>query len=79
MHVDHGEAERTAHQRIDHALLDRADIVARHRAADHPLVNATPAPRGIGLISSTTSPNWPWPPDCFLCRPRWVTALRMVS
>ena len=38
-----------------------------------------PEPRGIGLISSTTSPNWPWPPDCFLWRPRWVADLRMVS
>ena len=37
--------------------------------------NWKPEPRGSGLISSTTSPNWPWPPDCFLCRPRISVAL----
>ena len=35
MHVNDGEAERPAHQGIDHAFLDRADVVARYRAADH--------------------------------------------
>ena len=32
--VDDGEAERPAREAVDHALLHRADIVARHRAAD---------------------------------------------
>ncbi len=41
--------------------------------------NLKPEPRGSGLMSSTTSPNWPWPPDCFLCRPRTVTGFRIVS
>ena len=26
-------------------------------------------------MSSTTSPYWPWPPDCFLCRPRCMMTL----
>ena len=30
-------------------------------------------------MSSTTSPNWPCPPDCFLCRPRTSTPFLMVS
>ncbi len=34
VHVDDGEAERPARETVDHALLHRADIVARHRAAD---------------------------------------------
>ena len=40
---------------------------------------ADPAPRGRGLMVTTTSPNWPWPPDCFLWRPRTSVDLRMVS
>ena len=28
--------------------------------------NTKPAPRGSGSTSSTTSPNWPWPPDLLL-------------
>src|SRR4051794_6444677 len=77
--VDDGEAERPARETVDHALFDRADIVARYRPPTTFSWNSKPAPRGTGLISSTTSPNWPWPPDCFLCRPRWVIDLRIVS
>ena len=33
--IDDGEAERPAREAVDHALFHRADIVARHRAADH--------------------------------------------
>src|SRR5207302_1122850 len=36
-------------------------------------------PRASGRISLMTSPNWPWPPDCFLCRPCWRTGLRIDS
>ena len=35
LHVDDGKAERPARQSVDHALFHRADIVPRHRAADH--------------------------------------------
>ena len=41
--------------------------------------NLKPEPRGSGLMSSTTSPNWPWPPDCFLWRPRSWTDFLIVS
>ncbi len=41
--------------------------------------NWKPEPRGSGLMSSTTSPNCPWPPDCFLCRPRISMPFLMVS
>ena len=34
LHIDDGKAERPAQQSVDHALFDRADIIARHRAAD---------------------------------------------
>ena len=34
LHIDDGKAERPAQQAVDHALFHRADIVARHRAAD---------------------------------------------
>jgi hypothetical protein len=36
--IDDREAERPACEAVDHALLDRADIIARHGAADHLLV-----------------------------------------
>ena len=36
--VDDGEAERPARETVDHALFDRADIVARYRTADDFLV-----------------------------------------
>ena len=41
--------------------------------------NTKPEPRGRGFTSMITSPNWPWPPDCFLWRPFWVTGLRIDS
>ena len=41
--------------------------------------NWKPSPRFSGLISTITSPNWPWPPVCFLWRACWVTAPVMVS
>ena len=41
--------------------------------------NWKPSPRASGRNSMTTSPYWPWPPDCFLCRPRWLAVLRIVS
>ena len=42
-------------------------------------LKAKPEPRGSGLISMCTSPNSPWPPDCFLCRAWWLIWPRMVS
>ena len=42
--------------------------------------NLKPSPRPRGRISMITSPYWPWPPDCFLWRPRTCeTGLRMDS
>src|SRR5262249_24555381 len=38
LQVDHGEAERSARQPVDHALFYRADIVAWHGATHHLLV-----------------------------------------
>jgi hypothetical protein len=31
--------------------------------------NAKSLPRGSGSTRILQSPNWPWPPVCFLCRP----------
>ncbi len=42
-------------------------------------LKAKPEPRGCALISMVTSPNWPWPPVCFLCRACWVTPPETVS
>ncbi len=33
------------------------------------LANSKPPPRGMGSMRILQSPNWPWPPVCFLCRP----------
>ena len=61
-------------QIVAHARLDRRDVVACGTTPPVIVsVNWKPEPRGSGLISITTSPNWPWPPDCFLWRPRCWT------
>jgi hypothetical protein len=31
--------------------------------------NSKSLPRGSGSNFTLQSPNWPWPPVCFLCRP----------
>ncbi len=52
------------------------------RGTTPPVMRSTkekPAPRGRGASSIVTSANWPWPPDCFLWRPRTVAAVRIVS
>ena len=65
---------------LAHAGLDRRNVLLRHHAAGDPYRRRTkPAPRGNALISMCTSPNSPWPPDCFLCRACWLTEPRMVS
>ena len=43
------------------------------------LAKVMPEPRGSGLISMWTSPNWPWPPVWRLKRPCWETGLRIAS
>ena len=37
-----------------------------------------PSP-GAGEISMLQTPYWPWPPDCLMCRPSPLAALRIVS
>jgi hypothetical protein len=64
--VDDRETERAVLERIDNALLHRGDIVARHHAAGDLILERKTRTRGIGFMSSTTSPYCPWPPDCFL-------------
>jgi len=39
--------------------------------------NAKPASRSWGSMRILQSPNWPWPPVCFLCRP-WTSALAVM-
>ena len=41
--------------------------------------NSKSAPRGSGSIVILQSANWPWPPDCFLCRPCASADLVIVS
>ena len=64
---------------VAHADLDRGNVVLRHHAAGDLVAEFEACPRGRGLMVTTTSPNWPWPPDCFLWRPRTSVDLRMVS
>ena len=62
------------------ALFHRGDEVARHHAADHGILELKVNPRiADGENSIHTSPNWPWPPDCFLWRPWTLTDFLMVS
>ena len=41
--------------------------------------NSKPPPRGSGSKRILQSPNWPWPPVCFLWRPWASTAAVIVS
>src|ERR1051325_6496739 len=43
------------------------------------LANSNLAPRGRGSILIQQSPNWPWPPVCFLWRPCTSAWPRIVS
>ena len=38
--------------------------------------NSKSAPRASGSTLILQSPNWPWPPVCFLCRP-WASVARL--
>ena len=51
LHVDHGKAKGTARKPVHHALFHRADIIARHRAADDLFdeVEARAACQGLDL------------------------------
>ena len=40
---------------------------------------SNPLPRGSGSISMLHMAYWPWPPDCFTCRPMALTGALMVS
>ena len=37
---------------------------------------AKPSPRGSGSSRRWQMPNWPWPPDCFLCLPSAWAGMR---
>ena len=80
-HVHHREtAERPALQDSPSTPISTEGM--NWRGTTPPVIfsaNWKPVPRGNGLMSRTTSPNWPCPPDCFLCRPRISTPLRIVS
>ena len=41
--------------------------------------NSKSLPRGSGSNFTLQSPNWPWPPVCFLCRPCASVAAVIVS
>ena len=41
--------------------------------------NSKSPPRGSGFMRILQSPNWPWPPVCFLCRPCPSAAPLIVS
>src|SRR5204863_2247279 len=41
--------------------------------------NSKSDPRGSGSMVILQSANWPWPPDCFLCRPCASADLVIVS
>ena len=41
--------------------------------------NTYPSPGGRGSKRTLATPNWPRPPDCFLCRPSTSTVRVMVS
>ena len=43
------------------------------------LTNSKPFPLGSGSKRIQQSPNWPWPPVCFLCLPWTLIVLVMVS
>ena len=43
------------------------------------LTNSKSLPRGSGSNFTLQSPNWPWPPVCFLCRPCASVAAVIVS
>ena len=43
--IDHREAERPVLERVDHAFLDRRDVIARHRAAGDLLLELEAASR----------------------------------
>jgi hypothetical protein len=55
-------------EHLAHALLHRGDELARDRAALDLVDELEAAPRGSGSMRRYTSPNWPAPPLCFLCR-----------
>jgi hypothetical protein len=77
-HVDHRMAgDRAGAEHLAHALL--------HRGMNWPGMvppltwsrNSKPEPRGSGSTRRYTSPNWPAPPLCFLCR-WWPSALAVI-
>src|ERR1700740_1665941 len=41
--------------------------------------NSMPLPRSMGSNFTRQTPNWPCPPDCFLCLPSASGFPRMVS
>ena len=78
--IDHGKAERALGHVLLGAGLDGRDVLLGHRAADDLVVEGEAlAALGSGRMSILTSPNWPWPPDCFLWRPCALVPFLMVS
>lgn len=63
----HREARQNALDEVlAQALFDRRNEVARHRTADDRVDELEIRARFGGENSIHTSPNWPWPPLCFL-------------
>ena len=79
LEVDHGEAGDEAPQpRVLDALLDRGDEVLGDRPAEDVVDELEVARRaGRGFMRILQSPNWPWPPVCFLWRP-WPSAAALI-
>ena len=64
---------------LAHAFLDRGDELVGHGPAVELVGVLEPLPRGRGSTSMLQMAYWPWPPDCFTCRPSALTGALNVS
>ena len=64
---------------LDDTFFDGGDEVAGDGAAEGFVGELEAGAAGLGSMRILQSPNWPWPPVCFLWRPAASTLMRMVS
>ena len=77
LHVDDRVAEDAAVlHRLGDALLDRGDELPGDGAADDLVDELEAAARSRGSTWMMATPNWPWPPVCFLYLPSASAACR---
>ena len=80
LHVDDRVAvEATGRHRLLDALLHRGDELPRDRSADDGVDVLEALAVGQRLDAQHATPNWPWPPDCFLYLPSASACCVMVS